>query len=64
MYIMLLGHSTYGNHHLIGYGYKRLVNSAGTTYLTYIQIIDGQHAGIRYLDLNSLNSDHYWKVCY
>lgn len=64
MYLMLRNHADYGNHHLVGYAYTRLISSTTGWYKTYIKVCDGWGTSGRYIDLASVssNSSYYGVV--
>ncbi len=64
MYIMLLGHSTYGNHHIVGYAYTRLRSTTTGWYKTYLKVCDGWGER-RYIDLATVSSSSsYYEVSF
>ncbi len=65
MYLMLLNHELYGDHHIVGYAYTRLQNtSLPTVYKLFVKIADGWSTSARYVDMTSASSfSHtYWEV--
>lgn len=60
LYLMVMGHSTYGNHHMVCYAYTRLVSTTTGLYKTYLKVADGWSTSPRYVDLATATSDEYW----
>ncbi|WP_312281858.1 hypothetical protein, partial [Oscillibacter sp.] len=59
MYVMLQGHQTYGNHHIVGYAYTHLISSTTGLFKTYLKVADGWTTHPRYIDLASASGDDY-----
>lgn len=62
LYVMLAGHSYYGNHAVVAYAYARLYNASNSLYKSYVKIVDGLARSARYLDMGVIASDQYWEV--
>lgn len=60
MYIMLVSHALYGNHHVIGYAWTCMTNESTNFY--FIKICDGHKSSGRYLDQILVRSDKYWEI--
>ena len=61
LYMELVLHPLYGNHHLLAYGYRLLRNEAGSTRL-YLLCADGWNAQPRYLYAGELLLSRFYAV--
>ena len=64
LYLMLKGHETYENHHVVAYAYTQLKHVSSNIYAEFVKICDGySESGKRYVDIDVLtSSDKYWEV--
>jgi hypothetical protein len=69
VYLMLSGHETYDDHHLVCYAYTRLYTEYTNRYKTYLKVSDGWtnsstgNSRARYVDLATVSSgSKYWEV--
>lgn len=61
LYLALVFHPLYGNHHVIGYGTVLLEASDGTRRL-YVRVADGWNAAPRYLAASDLYLCHFLEI--
>ena len=61
LYLALVFHPLYGNHHVIGYGTVLLEASDGTRRL-YVRVADGWNAAPRYLAAADLRLSHFLEI--
>lgn len=64
MYLMVSGHAPYGDHHVVGYAYTRLISQQTGWYKSYVKICDGHNSSARYVDMASISSDRFWQVSF
>lgn len=64
LYAMLNDHDYYGDHHVVGYAYTRLISSSDDSLVTYLKIADGWDPSPRYIDITSSGVGKYWEVTF
>lgn len=62
LYLETFLHPRYGNHHLLAYGYRELVNDRGKKKL-YLVVADGWDNAPRYLAADSIRTGRFLRIC-